>query len=1214
MSFGTGLSGIAAANKDLEVTGNNIANASTTGFKTSRTEFGDAYTNSFLGHGQDKAGAGVRVTNIGQKFDQGNISQTNSALDLAVDGNGFFVMEYPNGSVTYTRSGIFGVDKEGFITGNTNARLQGFGVNESGIVNGVLTDLEVDSGNQPPRGTSDVDSRVNVPAGAQVLQQDGTITQTNGLAIGAAQAGSLVDTNSTLSTVGFPTTAGSAATYQGSAVGVTLPWTPTAVEASWTFDVTIQGPNINGGITPLTANLQPFRDTATYNSVADMVSAINGSIQSDSDLAGKIRAVENPGGTITFETNGAYATDGTSFVGLANSTGTLLNAGWMNFSTPTVTSPVAGSELFSSGGFIDLTSDPGVAASIQGNDQMELTYNNFVPGTNTTLTSGTTLNTLDNTAPFANADAGNDIVFNINVGSLSSAVTMTVPGGGYPSQAAFATAIETAVNGALVANTVIANVDGATNRLVISTDTAVGIGPQDISIIHNAGATTSSINMNTVGMAVSSSPAPTRVLGNPDTPFNNQIEITVDGGAPLVITIPPGSYASYNELVTQINTQIQTTPGLSGEVNASHVNGRLLLERTDISQFPIDVDVADPATGESLEALGLISSTKIVGNDPVDRSHSFRVNLTVPAPDEENRSGSVVISLDETILSVDQLAAAINRELAAVPEEDYIGVQAEVVRDENDNKKLQFVATQGGEDAIVSVTNILAPGAQLDVEQLYALLQVDSFDANTLELGEAAITNGYPQQSLVLFNEDTEERTTIEIPEGATAAQIAAQLADQQGVDAEAETQVRLLSENYGNAGDMDIIINGQRITANNYLAMVDEINQYQQSTLNSITAELDSDTGDIVLTASTGIDISVAIDSPNVNDNITIQGYQGTAPVVLGGQPGAEVNAKVGGYVDVILNDGYTLIDPDPRVTGLFNGLTASSFEDYTINAFNPDDTSTYNEVASLPIYDSIGNQHQMQLFYVKNPGDENRPNALNAWTVYAQIDGENVVDPDTSLPFPENTQPSMASFQLFFNPDGTVDEENTGEFLISNWSPIDPETGEPTGGYVGLPEAQGGRLPIPDPNTNANFAISFDGTTQYGGPFARYNFQQDGYASGRLQDLEIGDDGVIFARYTNGEAQELGQVALASFANNEGLSPVGNTEWKESFASGDATVGEPGTGLLGGLQSFALEDSTVDLSEQLVHLIIAQRNYQASAKTIETANAVTQTIINLR
>ena len=114
--------------------------------------------------------------------------------------------------------------------------------------------------------------------------------------------------------------------------------------------------------------------------------------------------------------------------------------------------------------------------------------------------------------------------------------------------------------------------------------------------------------------------------------------------------------------------------------------------------------------------------------------------------------------------------------------------------------------------------------------------------------------------------------------------------------------------------------------------------------------------------------------------------------------------------------------------------------------------------------------------------------------------------------------------------------------------------------------------------------------------------------------KDIEIDDSGVMYARYTNGEVQLLGQVATASFQNVEGLTQLGHTEWQESFESGDPTIGEPGTGTLGKIRSGALEDSTVDLSEQLVHLIIAQRNYQASAKTIETANAVTQTIINLR
>ena len=174
MSFSTGLSGVAAANKDLQITGNNISNASTTGFKASRAEFGDAYTSSFIGYGQDKVGYGVNVVNVGQKFEQGNISQTNSALDMAIDGEGFFVTEYDNGSISYTRSGIFGIDKSGYIVSNQDANLRGYAVGENGEINtGILTDLRVDKGNQPPRGTHQVDAQVNVPAGAQVLAENG---------------------------------------------------------------------------------------------------------------------------------------------------------------------------------------------------------------------------------------------------------------------------------------------------------------------------------------------------------------------------------------------------------------------------------------------------------------------------------------------------------------------------------------------------------------------------------------------------------------------------------------------------------------------------------------------------------------------------------------------------------------------------------------------------------------------------------------------------------------------------------------------------------------------------------------------------------------------------------------------------------------------------------------------------------------------------------
>ena len=112
----------------------------------------------------------------------------------------------------------------------------------------------------------------------------------------------------------------------------------------------------------------------------------------------------------------------------------------------------------------------------------------------------------------------------------------------------------------------------------------------------------------------------------------------------------------------------------------------------------------------------------------------------------------------------------------------------------------------------------------------------------------------------------------------------------------------------------------------------------------------------------------------------------------------------------------------------------------------------------------------------------------------------------------------------------------------------------------------------------------------------------------------MSFDETGQLFATYTNGKSEVIGQVALATFANMQGLTPVGGTAWRQSLASGEPVVGTPTSGTLGGIAAGALEDSNVDLTGQLVDLIVAQRNYQANAKTIETENAIAQTIINIR
>lgn len=261
---------------------------------------------------------------------------------------------------------------------------------------------------------------------------------------------------------------------------------------------------------------------------------------------------------------------------------------------------------------------------------------------------------------------------------------------------------------------------------------------------------------------------------------------------------------------------------------------------------------------------------------------------------------------------------------------------------------------------------------------------------------------------------------------------------------------------------------------------------------------------------------------------------------------------------------------------------------KDVARDTFDPTDSSTYNSSTSVNIFDSLGNAHTLTKYFVKTDG--------NQWDMFTLIDGRQV----TGDPATNNLMPSEAGFdpeptQLTFN---SVGELTTPQPMgaIQNWVPLD-SSGRETGA-----------------ESPAEFDINLAGSTQYAASFGVTAVVQDGFTTGDLAGLEIDDAGLLVARYTNGQTRTQGQVVLANFANQQGLTPLGKTAWAQSSASGEPVVGAPGTGTQGSIQSGALEQSNVDLSEQLINLIISQRNYQANAKTIQTADAVTQTIINLR
>lgn len=235
--------------------------------------------------------------------------------------------------------------------------------------------------------------------------------------------------------------------------------------------------------------------------------------------------------------------------------------------------------------------------------------------------------------------------------------------------------------------------------------------------------------------------------------------------------------------------------------------------------------------------------------------------------------------------------------------------------------------------------------------------------------------------------------------------------------------------------------------------------------------------------------------------------------------------------------------------------------------------DPDMFNSSTSVTIYDSLGNSHVKSMYFVKKP-------TQNEWDVHTLIDGVSVSGPDT-ITFDNSGKIPTASLPFEVN--------------VTGWVPLDAN-GAPIGASA------------------QNITLDMSEITQFGSEFSVNNIHQDGYTTGQLRGVEVGDGGIVYARFTNGQSRALGQIALANFSNTAGLQPLGSTAWAETFESGQPAISGPGSAGLGVVQSGALEDSNVEVTQQLVDMIVAQRNFQANAKVIQTEDTITQAVINLR
>ncbi|MDW3094343.1 MAG: flagellar hook protein FlgE [Gammaproteobacteria bacterium] len=262
---------------------------------------------------------------------------------------------------------------------------------------------------------------------------------------------------------------------------------------------------------------------------------------------------------------------------------------------------------------------------------------------------------------------------------------------------------------------------------------------------------------------------------------------------------------------------------------------------------------------------------------------------------------------------------------------------------------------------------------------------------------------------------------------------------------------------------------------------------------------------------------------------------------------------------------------DVAPQITseidlGANLDATATVLPAFTVGASGPD-PATYNHSTSLTTYDSLGGQHLTSLYF-------RRDTATN-WEAFAFVDGVQVDGPDI----------------LNFDPSGSLVGVNGGAGTTTTSAAFTP-------GGIG---------------TSTTYTIDYAAITQFGSPFGVSSLNQNGFETGRLTSLDFASDGTLFGRYSNGVSSAFGQVALANFSNTQGLVPSGNSLWNESFASGAALVGAPGSTDLGLVQSGALEESNVDVTSELIDMIQAQRFFQSNAQVIGAADEITQTIINI-
>jgi flagellar hook-basal body protein len=1111
MSFYTSLTGLNAATAELGIVSNNIANVGTIGFKKSRAEFGDIFATSPLQNASSSIGQGVLLKGVAQEFSQGNVAFSQNSLDMAIQGQGFFVLK-PNltsNQTVYTRNGSFRVNNDRYVVDSSGQFVQVFPVNDDGSVVATGLDsaksLQLPTTSGLPKASSKIDLGVNLPADAEIIPQQEQYK--SGAAVYRFDRNDPNTFNRSTSITVFDSL--------GNPSIATIYYVKNS-------NATIE---------------DPTNKWQTYIYVGDR--EIKPAL-----LSAKTDKSE----PLYIDKFGQQTTDPTQFDPTFNAT-----APHPLYYLNDQTNKVDSTPARLTGGFIDRAT---------GFDFGSTDGNSIRIGASeiTTTASGTWTNSISTGGETAPAQ---EYSITLTKGAVSRTITFHSQAAGAVGTAATATTIKSQDIDALLSSaTATPATGGAAAESVSDALEALGLGYTGKAIdgsltffdldgdetftieVSNtmrgqAGGFNGSDFSSTTPLTIGSTVEKAQGLSN-----RNMLKISVDDSDPITVSLPDylrGRSLSGTELAAEMTKAVNNSFG-------------------DDKYIAIDTDNRDFRLFAELDLENLPAGSPLL-EDYADTAAGQNADLvTADLSIAEALEAGITLRLPTSDLYRPNAPNSDNDIIKAMQAEVDAHIGAGVIRVGYDPKARSF--TFKPFDNAFKVQSLKVTGPLND-------------DGVTNEPND---TLGFPATSdYTLVGAGTTQGSLRSGEVTPNGNEIINEDQRRFGIKVEYLKDQRKFVFSSGTTGERSLIsvTSADNVRASDVFGISDE---YETEITTSAGSGLGAKPA-ITTGNKAGIDISGTF-SVTSNDNIvnvTVDGIDGTIRIPPGAYTGTTFAQALEDRINSIAaSDGKTIngvqveYDPDKANFTFTSGTTS---EDSFINV-NGHPNFGLNSTTQVR-----GSVPTVTVLAQAKDADGN--------LLYIDKDGNETTKKPDSLP---NYAPIyLTKGQLTFDTAGKLVSPKEG----AKYTPFDPQNGAD---LIVL---------------NVDYGKF---STQYSQPFSVLSLSQDGFASGRLDGISIDTSGVVRANYTNGQQQALGKIILANFASPNGLKQIGNANYVATSNSGPPSVGEAGSDGFGSIQGGALERANVDLTEELVQLITAQRNFQANAKAIETATNLTSTIVNIR